>query len=119
MKCAEYVEFSGNRKMLYTFCYSVLFYVMFHTMFYTLEQIHYNFCTPYGISGFIQSFFTSRSTICYALKTVSWHTSNASSNMMYVIISLLGGYFTTTATSGGGNIKLINPVPVSGIDDIV
>jgi hypothetical protein len=90
---------SNGRKTVYIFLYSMLFYIMFHTMFYILEQIHYNFCTPYGFSGFIQSFFTSQSTICHSLKTISWHTSNASSNMMYIVISIFGGYFTSAATT--------------------
>lgn len=70
---------------------TILFYISLHTLFYIIEQIHYSFCTPYGLSGFIQSFFTSRSAVCDTLKTVSWHASNASANMLYFGLSLIGG----------------------------
>lgn len=74
--------------------WSLIFYIGLHTLFYSIEQLHYHFCTPCGFSGFLQSFFTSRSTMCYALKVASWHTSNASANMMYLILSVIGGALT-------------------------
>lgn len=73
---------------------SLLYYLLLHTVFYTLEQIHYNFCTPCGISGYITSLFTSRSSMCKALRTVSWHASDASANVIYAAVSLLGSMLT-------------------------
>lgn len=81
------------------FSYFLFYYLLLHTLFYGLEQLHYNFCTPCGFTGFITSIFTSRSSMCKALRTISWHASDASANVMYAGISLLGSMLTMKATS--------------------
>lgn len=80
--------------------YSGFFFIALHTIFYCIEQLHYSFCTPYGLSGFVQSFFTSRSTICNALKVVSWHASAASVNMMSLSVSVIGGVIMNKLLTG-------------------
>lgn len=79
--------------------FSLFFYIILHTLFYVIEQLHHSYCTPCGVQGFIQSFFTNQSTLCSGLKAVSWHTSNASANMMSIFVSLIGGYITSTFTN--------------------
>jgi len=76
--------------------YSLGYFVLLHTTFYCIEQLHCNFCTPFGWSGFIQSFFTSQSTICTTLKVLSWHASLASLNMMSLSVSLIGALLTNS-----------------------
>jgi len=79
--------------------YSILLFVVLHTIFYSFEQLHYNFCTPCGFTGFIRSFFTNQSTICNALKVVSWNASVASSGMMSLTISIIGGVVMNSITA--------------------
>lgn len=72
--------------------YYIVTFFMLHTTFFMLEHIHYKYCVPSGLAGYIHSIFASNSPPCVTLRWISTSISTS----IISLVSIIGPIIMST-----------------------